>query len=101
MTSKPTFMKSSNMQFGISTYILKEYPVSEALEMISRMGFKSAEVWIWQLLKAGEPPDEIRRQAQALGMALILHGPPIQTDDGDPQMLTKSLQRVEASFVTA
>jgi hypothetical protein len=38
LTSNPTFMKGSNMQFGISTHILKEYPVSEALAMISRTG---------------------------------------------------------------
>ena len=61
------------MIFGINTWFLKEYRVSEALEIINSLGFKYSEIWMEHILKNNESLEEIKSKAKKLKMKLSLH----------------------------
>ncbi len=61
------------MKFGINTWFLQELNVKEALERISLVGFKAAEVWMEHLLKTGESPESVKEMARELNLELSLH----------------------------
>ena len=63
----------SKLQFGISTTVLREYPVSYALEEIARVGYQSAEVWLWHLKQWDEEPASLAHQTRDLGITLTMH----------------------------
>lgn len=63
------------MEFGLSTTILRDLSVTTALEVIAQAGFASAEIWIEHLWQSGETPEEIRRRAAELRLALTVHAP--------------------------
>ncbi len=68
-------MTENNLQFGISTTVLREHPVSYALEQIAQAGYKSAEVWAWHLDLWDENPVMLGHQAHKLGLNLTMHAP--------------------------
>jgi hypothetical protein len=40
---------AQQIQFGISTTVLREHPVSYSLEEIACVGDQAVEVWLWHL----------------------------------------------------
>ena len=66
---------ANSLKFGISTTVLREYPVSYALEQIARAGFQSAEVWLWHLERFEDNPKALARQARQLDLSLTIHAP--------------------------
>ena len=64
---------SMNLIFGISTTVLREHPVSSALEKIALAGFASAELWPWHLEKWTEPLYKLRTQIEKLELKLTIH----------------------------
>jgi sugar phosphate isomerase/epimerase len=63
------------VRFGASTYFLKERSVTDALDVIARLGYASAEIWMEHYLSAQQRPATIARHARALGLALTVHAP--------------------------
>ena len=61
------------MIFGASTYFLKERSVTEALDVIARLGYGSAEIWMEHYWSAGQRPATIARHARSQGLNLTLH----------------------------
>jgi len=61
------------MIFGASTYFLKERSVTEALDVIARLGYGSAEIWMEHYWSAGQRPATIACHARSLGLNLTLH----------------------------
>ncbi len=61
--------------FGISTTVLREHPISYALDHIADAGFQSAEIWTWHLDRWPEDPREITRLTQRRELMLTLHAP--------------------------
>jgi sugar phosphate isomerase/epimerase len=61
------------MIFGASTYFLKERPVTGALDVIARLGYGSAEIWMEHYGSAGQRPTTIARRARTLGLNLTVH----------------------------
>ena len=75
----------SNLQIGIYTTVLRERPVSYALEEISRVGYQSARIWLWDKKQWDEEPSSLAHQARNLGFTFMMHTPagivdPISTD---------------------
>lgn len=75
-----------SLQFGISTTVLRERPISYALERIVAHGYRSAEVWPWHLQEWDEAPYELAQIARGLGITLTLHAwasedNPLSTDE--------------------
>ena len=64
---------SKNLIFGISTTVLREYPVSYALEKIALAGYESAELWPWHLDKWTEPLYNLRASIEKLELKLTIH----------------------------
>jgi sugar phosphate isomerase/epimerase len=65
----------NKLKFGISTTVLREHPVSYALEQIARAGYRSAEVWTWHLELWDENPKLLSRRARELELTLTMHAP--------------------------
>lgn len=63
------------MRFGLSTRILWERSVVEALEIIARCGYTAAEVWTEHLWRTGEKAKRVGKRGQELGLELSLHAP--------------------------
>jgi sugar phosphate isomerase/epimerase len=63
------------IQFGIATSVLREHPVSDALEGIARAGYAAAEIWVWHLERFDERPRDLARLARELDLQLTLHAP--------------------------
>jgi sugar phosphate isomerase/epimerase len=61
------------MKFGVSTYFLKERSLPGALELIARLGYASAEIWMEHYLASGQRPATIARRARELGIGLTVH----------------------------
>ena len=61
------------MIFGASSYFLKERSVTEALDVIARLGYASAEIWMEHYWSAGQRPATIARHARKLGLNLTVH----------------------------
>jgi sugar phosphate isomerase/epimerase len=61
------------MIFGASTYFLKERSVTEALDVIARLGYGSAEIWMEHYWSAGQHSSTIARHARGLGLNLTVH----------------------------
>lgn len=91
------------MQFGCSTWFLRERSVKQALEGIFRCGFAAAEVWMEHLWRTGESPEEVARWAQALDLELSLHGASydVNITSTNPGIRQESLRQVQESIVTA
>ena len=88
------------LSFGISTTVLREHPVSYALEKIARAGYSSAEIWLWHLEDWDEGSQAIKRRADELGLKLTMHAPaeglnPISVDS---EMAATSRRRIEESL---
>jgi sugar phosphate isomerase/epimerase len=65
----------TSLSFGISTTVLREHPVSYALERIAMAGYSSAEIWPWHLERWGERSQEIKNLVNDLGLRLTMHAP--------------------------
>ena len=94
---------SNNLIFGVSTTILREHPVSYALEKIALAGYGSAELWPWHLEKWTEPLYEIRTHLEKLELKLTIH---TFTGERNPLSLDvyesrQARRRVAASFQLA
>ncbi len=63
------------MRFGLSTRILWEHSVAEALEIIARCGYPAAEVWTEHLWRTGEEVERIKKLGRELELELSLHAP--------------------------
>jgi sugar phosphate isomerase/epimerase len=61
------------MIFGASTYFLKERSVTGALNVIARLGYGSAEIWMEHYWSACQRPATIARHARGLGLNLTIH----------------------------
>lgn len=101
-------MTANTLKFGISTTVLREHPVSYALEQIAQAGYKSAEVWTWHLERWGENPIMLGQQAHKLGLNLTMHAPvsklnPTATDEDEAvfsqRRITESLELASAMGV--
>ncbi len=94
---------SKNLIFGISTTVLREHPVSYALEKIALTGYESAELWPWHLEKWAEPLYDLRAVLEKLGLKLTIHTftgelNPLALDAYDSH---QARRRVAASFQLA
>ena len=94
---------SKNLIFGISTTVLREYPVSYALEKIALAGYESAELWPWHLEKWTEPLYDLRASLEKLVLKLTIH---TFTGELNPLALDayesrQAQRRVAASFQLA
>ncbi len=90
-------------KIGISTTVLREHPVSYALDRIAGAGYTAAEIWTWHLDQTGERPADLAHQANRLGLTLTVHAPtegmnPISTD---PMIAAQSRRRVREAVRTA
>jgi sugar phosphate isomerase/epimerase len=61
------------MRFGASTNFLKERSLTGALELIARLGYASAEIWMEHYRTSGQRPATIARRARELGIGLTVH----------------------------
>jgi sugar phosphate isomerase/epimerase len=61
------------LHFGISTTVLREHPVSYALERIARAGYASAEVWPWHVERTGETAADLAALSRKLKLGLSVH----------------------------
>ena len=66
---------ANTLKFGISTTVLREHPISYALEQIASAGYRSAEVWPWHLERWNENPNLLGRKARELELTLTMHAP--------------------------
>jgi sugar phosphate isomerase/epimerase len=94
---------SKNLIIGISTTVLREHPVSYALEKIALTGYESAELWPWHLEKWAEPLYDLRAVLEKLGLKLTIHTftgelNPLALDAYDSH---QARRRVAASFQLA
>ncbi len=64
---------NKQLRFGISTTVLREHPVSYALERIARAGYASAEVWPWHLERMQEGAADLAALARRLKLGLTVH----------------------------
>jgi sugar phosphate isomerase/epimerase len=90
-------------QIGCATTFLKEYTVSEALQIIARCGYDSAEVWIEDLNRTGESPVALARQADDLGLVLTVHAASydLNPTSSNRGIARESILQIEASLSTA
>lgn len=88
------------MRFGASTYFLKERSVTGALEVIARLGYASAEIWMEHYRAAGQGPATIARHARALGVGLTVHAASYDCNilSTNPGIRRESLRQVRAAL---
>lgn len=66
---------AQQIQFGISTTVLREHPVSYSLEGIACIGDQAVEVWLWYLKHWDEKPASHSHQARDPGITRTMHAP--------------------------
>ncbi len=94
---------AATVKIGISSTVLREHPVSYALDQIAAAGYHSAEIWLWHLEQSGEQPGPLAQQARALGLALTVHAPTtgVNALSVDSQTADPSQNRILAAMETA
>ncbi len=63
------------MRPGLSSHLLRPYPVRAAIEAAQRLRYAGVEVWSEHLWEQGESPEALGRLARAQGLELTVHGP--------------------------
>lgn len=88
------------MIFGASTYFLKEKSLTEALDVIARLGYGSAEVWMEHYWSAGQRPATIARHARALRLNLTVHAASYDVNciSSNPGIRRESRRQVRSSL---
>lgn len=61
------------MRLGISTKVLRDYPLSEAIEIAHRYGYRDMEFWVDDLLTADLSVDEIIVKTDVYGIHRNVH----------------------------
>jgi sugar phosphate isomerase/epimerase len=91
------------MQFGASTYFLQERSVTEALDVIARLGYATAEIWMEHYWSSGERPRTIGRRARALGLGLTVHAASHDVNilSSNPGICRVSKQQIRSSMKLA
>jgi sugar phosphate isomerase/epimerase len=89
--------------FGCSTWFFQEWPVTEALLSIGRIGFCAAEIWMEHLWKSSESLDNIRRFAGDQDISLSLHAASYDVNiaSTNPGIRRESLHQIEESLQAA
>ena len=91
------------MKWGASTYFLQERPVTDALAVIARLGYSTAEIWMEHYGSAHQRSSTILRQTRSLGLELTIHAPSydvnmISTNAG---IRRESLKQIRSSIELA
>jgi sugar phosphate isomerase/epimerase len=88
------------MRFGASTYFLKERSVTGALDVIARLGYASAEIWMEHVRMAAQRPATIARHARALGIGLTVHAASYDLNilSVNPGIRRESMRQVRAAL---
>ena len=66
------------MLFGISTKVLRDYTLEEAIEIIGKCGYGAVEIWIDDFLSSGLTPDRIIEITDFYNLQRTVH---LRTDD--------------------
>lgn len=61
------------MTLGISTKVLRDYPLSEAIDIARTYGYREMEFWVDDLLTADISMEEIIRRTDAYGIGRSVH----------------------------
>jgi sugar phosphate isomerase/epimerase len=91
------------MIFGASTYFLKERSVTGALDVIARLGYGSAEIWMEHYGSAGQRPTTIARHARGLGLNLTVHAASYDVNciSSNPGIRRESRRQIRSSLQLA
>ena len=91
------------MRFGASTYFLRERSVTQALDVIARVGYASAELWMEHYWSAGQRPLTIARHARTLGLNLTLHAASydVNITSTNPGIRRESRRQIRSSLQLA
>jgi sugar phosphate isomerase/epimerase len=94
---------SINPRFAPATRLLWHSGVLGALELIAQAGFGASEVWAQHLWESNATPEEVRSQADNLGLQLSLHAPSYDLNplSSNPEIRAISRHQVLASLETA